>query len=219
MSNQPQTYKNPLSKYVHEYMYWRRQVDNHGPLANGHYEAQFTTMFGVEKSFYTDKRVLDLGCGPRGSLEWADNTKQRVGLDPLAEAYVFLREEPHKMEYIPDFAENISFYDNHFDVLTSINSLDHVDKHNEVIAEIKRIVKPGGHILIATEICPHGKPCEPSPVSWDLAKSFADCCDIIDEKHYTYHEGVAPSIAKGEPYDHDAPQTESGVLRLKLKMR
>jgi ubiquinone/menaquinone biosynthesis C-methylase UbiE len=214
-----QEYKNPISKYVHEYMYWRKQVDNYGPLKNDHYEEIFTTLFEVEKSFYDDLKILDMGCGPRGSLEWADNAAQRVGLDPLAEAYQFLINGSHAMEYTPDFAESISFDDNHFDILTSINSLDHVDKSDEVIAEMKRVVKPGGHIFITVEVCQHKKYCEPSPVNWKLAKKFTDACDIIDEKHYTYENGVAHSIKAATPYNHDAPQTESGVLRLKLKMR
>lgn len=212
-------YKNPISKYIHEYMYWRRKVDAGGTLNNSHYESLFTTMFGLEKEFYTGKRMLDLGCGPCGSLEWADNTAQRVGLDPLAEAYQFLIEGSHAMEYTPDFAESISFDDNHFDVLTSINSLDHVDKLNDVIAEMKRVVKPGGYILIAAEISKFKKYCEPSLVSWSLADSFRDDFDIVDEKQFTFKDGVSVSIAKGEPYNHEKPQTSSGTLRLILKKK
>lgn len=220
MTNQaPKGYKNPISKYVHEYMFWRKQVDENGPLENKHYERCFTTMFEVDKAFYTGKKILDLGCGPRGSLEWADNAVQRVGLDPLAEAYQFLIQGKHAMEYTPDFAESISFGDDHFDILTSINSLDHVDEIDGVIVEIKRVVKPGGHIFIATEVCPHPKPCEPSPVGWDLAQKFEESCYIVDEKHYTFAGSVVESIEKGEAYDHKKPQTESGVLRLKLEMR
>lgn len=211
-------YKNPVAKYIHEYMYWRKRVDEGGPLPNGQYESQFTTMFDVDKEFYTDKKVLDLGCGPCGSLEWADNTAQRVGLDPIAEAYAFLHETPQAMEYTPDFAESISFEDNHFDILTSINSLDHVDDGPKVIEEMKRVVKPGGHIFIAVEVSKEKKLCEPSNVDWDLVEAFKDVCTVLDERHYTFANGVASSIKKGEAYNHDDPQTATGTLRLKLQV-
>lgn len=213
------TYQNPISKYIHEFMYWRRLVDNKGPLKNSHYEGYFTAMFDVDKDFYSNKRVMDLGCGPCGSLEWADNARQRVGLDPLAEAYAFLHDTPHAMEYTPDFAESISFEENHFDVLVSINSLDHVDDGDKVISEIKRVVKPGGHIFIAAEVSKDKKPCEPSPITWDLAERFSDVCEIIDELHLTYDGSLAAAIRKGESYNHDSPQTPSGALRLRLLMK
>ena len=38
--------------------------------------------FNLDKSFYKNKRILDVGCGPRGSLEWDDMALERVGLDP-----------------------------------------------------------------------------------------------------------------------------------------
>jgi len=43
---------------------------------------EFLDYFGLSKDFYKGKKILDIGCGPRGSLEWADMTLERVGLDP-----------------------------------------------------------------------------------------------------------------------------------------
>ncbi|MBI9081204.1 MAG: class I SAM-dependent methyltransferase [Pseudodesulfovibrio sp.] len=209
-------YKNPISKYVHEYMYWKKQQVIEGRLSNSQYENLFTERFSVDKDFYSGKRILDIGCGPRGSLEWADNAAQRVGLDPLAEAYEFIIQGSHEMEYVPDFAEKISFENDHFDIVTSINSLDHVDDLGVVIGEMKRVVKPGGHIFIAAEICKDKKPCEPSPVNWDLAELFEDEFEVMDTFCFSFYKGVNRSIQQGEIYDHDNPQTETGVLRLRL---
>lgn len=46
------------------------------------------------------RRVLDVGCGPRGSLEWADRARVRVGLDPLVDAYRELGVADHAMGYV-----------------------------------------------------------------------------------------------------------------------
>lgn len=116
-------------KYESEFNYWKNvaEQEQNGSFYNNHYEQFYTELFDLDKTFYNDKIVLDIGCGPRGSLEWADMTKERIGLDPLADKYENLREGNHKMDYVSSCAENIPFNDNYFDVVCSFNSLDHVD--------------------------------------------------------------------------------------------
>src|SRR5689334_15301113 len=78
-------------KQWHELRFWRQRYDSEGrALTNEHYEKYYTTFFGLDHEFYRGKRVIDIGCGPRGSLEWADMTAERIGLDPLANEYLKL---------------------------------------------------------------------------------------------------------------------------------
>src|SRR5438067_97425 len=116
-----------MDKGGHEMAYWRSRAQVEGTLDNSHYLALYTDMFGLDRSFYAEKRVLDVGSGPRGSLEWATDAAQRVGLDPLAEKYRELGIDDHGMDYVAVPAERIPFPKGHFDIVTSINSLDHVD--------------------------------------------------------------------------------------------
>ena len=81
---------------------------------------------------------MNIGCGPRGRLEWADITAQRVGLDPLVPAYLKLGADKHKMEYVASGSENIPFPDGHFDIVACLNALDHVDDLDATIREVKR---------------------------------------------------------------------------------
>ena len=64
-----------------------RFTEENGVLGNEHFEVLFAEHFGVHRSFFAGKRILDIGCGPRGSLEWASDTSRRVGSDPLVDAY------------------------------------------------------------------------------------------------------------------------------------
>src|SRR5687767_10314946 len=53
---------------------WRwkeKEAQESGRLLNTHYEPFYTTVFGLTHADYAGKAVLDIGCGPRGSLEWA----------------------------------------------------------------------------------------------------------------------------------------------------
>src|ERR1700740_2794433 len=73
-----------------EIAYVIQKLSAEGQLTNDHYLQSYTLAFDLKPSFYTGKRILDIGCGPRGSLESADLGAERVGLDPLVPEYVKL---------------------------------------------------------------------------------------------------------------------------------
>lgn len=215
--SQNRCYKNPVSKYVHEYMYWRKQYDAGLMFAPEHYLEYFTIGFGVEKSFYDGKRILDIGCGPCGSLEWADNVARRVGVDPLAEAYEFIGADKHSMEYFPNFAEEIDTPDESFDIITTINSLDHVDTTSKVVGEIKRILAPGGHFFLMAEVSPHKKVCEPSPIKWRMAEAFQPEFELLEERQVSGF--LLAAVKQDIAYDHDDPARPVGTLLLKMRKK
>ena len=113
-------------KELHEFSYWKERRRTEGTLWNDHYQYFYTDHFSLSPNFYSGKRVLDIGCGPRGSLEWADMASERIGLDPLANRYLKLGAADHKMRYVSAHSESIPFSDGYFDVVCSFNSLDHV---------------------------------------------------------------------------------------------
>jgi SAM-dependent methyltransferase len=45
-------------------------------------------------------------------------------------------------------AEQLSFDDNSFDTVSVANSLRHIRHPNKALAEMKRVLKPGGHLII-----------------------------------------------------------------------
>lgn len=150
----------------------RRWASGQGSLSNGHYQYFYTTCFGLSPSCYDGKRVIDIGCGPRGSLEWAAGATERVGLDPLVNEYRALGIDRHSMRYVDAAAERVPFGDGHFDIVTTFNSLDHVEDLTAAVREIKRIVKPGGLVLIITEINHAPTVTEPHTFSEDVLQSF-----------------------------------------------
>ncbi len=140
-------------KQSSEYAYWSgRSKAEQGMLSNAHYEPLFTTVYGLTRDDYRDKRVIDIGCGPRGSLEWATMAAERIGLDPLAGRYRRLGISRHSMRYVQASSEHIPFPDGHFDIVTCLNALDHVDDFRQTVAEIKRITASGGLFLVSVEI-------------------------------------------------------------------
>lgn len=198
-------------KEFYEWLFWKIQKIKEGKLNNAHYEYFFTTYFNLSKADYLKKNILDIGCGPRGSLEWAVGANKRVGLDTLAKHYLKMEGENHQMEYVEAGAENIPFEDGFFDFVSSFNSLDHVDDLDKSISEIIRVLKPGGKFLLIADIHLHKTICEPSSFSWDIVQKFQPKLRVVDEKHY---EGnlMYKSIRDGVPYDHQNTVSRYGVL-------
>jgi len=175
------------SKELYEYAYWRMRKFQEPVLENDHYEKMFTELSGVDRDFYDNKIVLDIGCGPRGSLEWATNAKRRIGLDPLVNSYRKLGINDHEMEYVHSGAEKMPFDDGYFDIVTSYNSLDHVDDFKKVALEICRILKPGGEFLIVVEI--HAQPtiAEPVVLPWDFLDVFKTSMSIVEDRYLKFN--------------------------------
>src|ERR1051325_6177534 len=115
-------------KHSAEFSFWRSQIEAEGGrYSNDHIRRAFVDAFRLGEGFYVGKRMLDIGCGPAGSLEWADNAVVRVGLDPLVDQYRQLGVGAQAMQYVAANGERIPFRDGAFDVVSSFNSLDHVD--------------------------------------------------------------------------------------------
>jgi ubiquinone/menaquinone biosynthesis C-methylase UbiE len=167
-----------------ELAYWKNQYTGEGGLRGDHYERFFTTFFGLSRDDYAGRRVLDIGCGPRGSLEWASDAAERVGLDPLADDYRRLVGEDHRMRYVAGTAEAIPFADAHFDFLAAFNSLDHVDDLDRAVAEIGRVAGPGALFLLVTEVGHEPTFTEPQSLGWDVLDRFAGKWEVLDARRY-----------------------------------
>src|SRR5690349_8834862 len=75
----------PGAKERGEMAYWKKKKDEEGELRNDHYKFLYTTHWDLDDQYYAGKKILDIGCGPRGSLEWADQAAERIGLDSLVD--------------------------------------------------------------------------------------------------------------------------------------
>jgi SAM-dependent methyltransferase len=172
----------PPSKEEAEMAFWRDRATAEGVLRDGelqqralrndHYERAYTTHFDLDPSFFVGKRVVDIGCGPRGSLEWAAEATERVGVDPLVPQYRELGIDRHAMSYIHAGAENIPVADGSFDVVCILNALDHVDDVEATIAELTRIASGGATLLLMVEVGHKPTPAEPHSLDWSLPDDF-----------------------------------------------
>jgi ubiquinone/menaquinone biosynthesis C-methylase UbiE len=135
-----------------ELRYWKKKQAAEIDLTNGHYAWFYTGCFGLGLDDYRGHRLLDVGCGPRGSLEWATTAAETVGVDPLADRYRALQTRKQRMNYVNAYAENMPFEDGHFDDVFCFNALDHTADFRRALDEMRRVLKPGGRFLLITEV-------------------------------------------------------------------
>lgn len=138
-----------LSKRAAELAFWQARFDREGGrFYNAHYQRLMLAMAGEpDGSFLRGKIVADFGCGPRGSLVWANEAALRVGVDVLADEYTaaFPAElTRHGMVYVKSTERVIPLPSGFVDVLFTLNAMDHVAHFDVMCDEIVRILKPGG---------------------------------------------------------------------------
>lgn len=99
------------------------------------------------------KDVLDCACGEGyGSRLLADRARSVVGVDvdPEAVAHARKRYAADKLEFVEADALDLPFDDDRFDVVVSFETLEHLADHDELLAGFRRVLKPGGVLLLSS---------------------------------------------------------------------
>jgi SAM-dependent methyltransferase len=196
-----------------ELNYWNEKKKQEGSLSNDHYKIIYTTHANLTEEFYVGKKVLDIGCGPRGSLEWAVGSTA-VCVDPLAKEYGKLGANSHKMVYVHTGAEDLPFPDESFDIVTSINNLDHVSNVNTALSEISRVLKDEGTFLLYVDLRPYPTACEPRSFDFTLVQTIESLGFTIAFRRDTEHGNkyckstILEASWTCPAYDHDGDKTK-----------
>ena len=206
------------AKAAHELKFWQgiHRFEG-GTLRHEHYERYYTSVFGLRRDYYAGKRVLDIGCGPRGSLEWATDAAERVGLDPLVEQYRRFGIDRHAMQYVAASSERMPLPDERFDIVAAFNSLDHVRDLGATIREIERVTKPSGDLLIIVETAHTPTITEPIHIPWTLAERFSTFQVVSERRLAMSHAGVYESVSAN--VSHTTADEDGGLLLLHLRKR
>jgi ubiquinone/menaquinone biosynthesis C-methylase UbiE len=103
-----------------------------------------------------ERRILDIGCGT-GQFAVRivqQNANARVcGLDlsgrMLSHARVRCRHSGEAIHLVQGDSERLPFPDDYFDAVTCAHSFHHYPRQERVAAEMHRVLRPGGLVLIA----------------------------------------------------------------------
>lgn len=94
--------------------------------------------------------LLDVGCGAGklfGTLQSAGTiVPEQVGIDVMAGVRDLQEFFPQAFFFVKSILHT-DFKDNTFDVITCLDTLEHIEQLNVALGEIGRIMKPGGHLI------------------------------------------------------------------------
>lgn len=107
----------------------------------------------IKNLYFTDPLILDVGCGA-GFLcnDLAQKGYRIKGVDISEESLDVARkyDSTKKVEYIRGDAYELPFDENSFDIVSCLDFLEHVERPQDIIHEISRVLKPGGLFFFHT---------------------------------------------------------------------
>jgi fatty-acid O-methyltransferase len=100
------------------------------------------------------KRVLEVSCGHGGGASYLMRTvhpSSYTGLDLNPAAVEFCRKKHslHGLDFVRGDAEKLPFPDQSFDAVINIEASLHYPRLPRFLAEVARVLRPGGHFLYA----------------------------------------------------------------------
>jgi ubiquinone/menaquinone biosynthesis C-methylase UbiE len=142
----------PIDQARSEFDAWSRTYDR-SLLQRFFFGPSHRTM--LTQMSNADLSVLDVGCGTGRWAELVLNawpTAKVTGLDlsqeMLRRAQVRAAGYPDRLDLVHGDAQSLPFDDASFDIVTCSHSFHHYPDQRGVVAEMARVLKPGGRVMI-----------------------------------------------------------------------
>jgi ubiquinone/menaquinone biosynthesis C-methylase UbiE len=103
-----------------------------------------------------DERALDVGAGAGAlALALAPFVAEVVGVDPEPELLARARDRaPANATFVDGDGTALPFEDASFDLTGTLRTLHHVHRPELVVAELARVTRPGGRVLVVDQLAP-----------------------------------------------------------------
>jgi SAM-dependent methyltransferase len=123
------------------------------PVFNTPWAVEHLHRYAVAQEACRGKRVLDIASGEGyGSALLASVALEVTGVDVSEEAVSHARHTypRENLRFILGRAESVPMPDDSVDVVVSFETLEHLDDHDAMLGELKRVLRPDGLLIIST---------------------------------------------------------------------
>lgn len=159
-----------------------------------------------------ERDVLEVGCGRGGGAAYIARylkPRQMTGLDRTPPAIAFARNHfaaEKNLRFVEGDAHSLPFEDNSFDAVVNIESAQHYADIELFLREVHRVLRPGGHLLIACfedpdkDVYPR-RSLDRSPLTEvseeDITPGVVRAMDFDSARRLALAEKLAPSFLLG----------------------
>lgn len=109
--------------------------------------------YALAMNFAEGKVVLDIACGEGyGANLIAEKAEKVIGID-IDETTINNAAKKYKrpnLVFKKGSATNLPLEENQFDVIISFETIEHIEQQDQMLTEIKKVLKPGGLLIIST---------------------------------------------------------------------
>jgi GT2 family glycosyltransferase/SAM-dependent methyltransferase len=123
------------------------------PTQEGQIKYEHLHRYALSKEFAAGKIVLDLACGEGyGTALLAQAATSVIGVDlsPATIEHARHKYYSQNLTFLVGRCEAVPLPDASVDLVTCFETLEHHDKHEEMMGEIKRVLRPGGILIISS---------------------------------------------------------------------
>jgi ubiquinone/menaquinone biosynthesis C-methylase UbiE len=124
------------------------------PSLDGQIKHEHLHRYALCLEFVAGKSVLDIASGEGyGSALLARVAESVVGVDIIPEVIEYAAKQYKKyqnLNFLVGSCDSIPLPNHSLDVVTSFETIEHHDKHEEMMLEIKRVLKPEGILIISS---------------------------------------------------------------------
>ena len=99
--------------------------------------------------------ILDVGCGTGANLKMLATLGKAEGVDISPQAVEFCRQRGLDSVKL-GAAEQLPFENDSFDIVTSLDVIEHLDDDVAGLREMRRVLRPDGHLLLFVPACMFG---------------------------------------------------------------
>jgi SAM-dependent methyltransferase len=159
------------------------------------------------------KQVLEVSCGHGGGASYLVRTlhpASYTGLDLNPDGIAFCRDRHHlpELDFVQGDAQNLPFPDESFDAVINIEAASLYPDFPRFLAEVARVLRPGGHFLYEDFPHPMGVP------AWEAALADAPM-RMVSERRISAE--IARGLEKNSHHllgalDHRTPKFLHGPL-------
>lgn len=179
-------------------------------------------------TYANGKDVLDIACGEGyGSSMLADVAKSVIGVDIAEEAIAHASTQyaASNLAFRQGNAAEIPLEDASVDLVVSFETIEHHDRHEDMLREIKRVLRPGGLLLISSPDKHEYTDVSGEQNEFHVHELYRNEFETLLSSHFAHHKlsgqrvTYASVLASADPnesfisWEDDAATADSGLSR------